>query len=133
MHSGELRNSKPPTSMLHAQSSNKELLILCSQLTWAAVGNLCELPNIRELNCAGIKYSAEHASSLTLPQLVSKLNALVIGDTCTLSFVDDSLLNLISMHGKNLTSLDCSGCIDVTDSGELTALDPGFTYISKKI
>lgn len=65
-------------------------------MTWAAVGALCELPNLKNLNCAGIKYSPEHAQSVILPQLLEKLESLTIGDTCTLSFVDDSLLTLVS-------------------------------------
>lgn len=96
--------------------------MLCSnhlQLTWEGLGQMYELPALNHLNVSGVKYKAEHAGSVLLPQLLGKLDALVLGDTCTLSFVDDSLLRLIASSAHALTLLDCSGCIDITDAGKL--------------
>jgi hypothetical protein len=44
-----------------------------------------------------------------LPAVLSRLQGLVVGDTCTLSYVDDSLLVLLAKHASSLTALDCSG------------------------
>lgn len=85
------------------------------QLTWADLGQLALLPKLRHLNCAGVKYEAGHSESLLLPSLLERLHTLVVGDSCTLSYIDDSLLALLGRHGKNLKELDCSGCIDITD------------------
>jgi hypothetical protein len=51
----------------------------------------------------------DHAAAPGLPAVLSRLESLVVGDTCTLSYVDDSLLVLLAKHAKRLTALDCSG------------------------
>lgn len=41
---------------------------------------------------AGVRYKAEHAQDEDLPRLIQKLTSLSVGDTSTLSFVDDAML-----------------------------------------
>ena len=93
------------------------LSLFAPQVTWAGLGQLSKLPHLQQLNCSGVKYLAEHAATTTLPSVISRLTSLILGDTCTLSFVDDSLLELVGKHGVALRQLDCSGCIDISDQG----------------
>ena len=94
------------------------LSFFAPQVTWAGLGQLSKLPLLQQLNCSGVKYLAEHAATTTLPSVISRLTSLILGDTCTLSFVDDSLLELVGKHGVALRQLDCSGCIDISDQGK---------------
>ncbi|GAX74833.1 hypothetical protein CEUSTIGMA_g2279.t1 [Chlamydomonas eustigma] len=103
----------------------------CSKLTWPGLGCLVSLQNLTELNCSGIKYNEasglhttpQTASASSLPSMLSKLQKLVMGDACTLSWVDDGLMNIVGAHGISLTEVDCSGCIDISNAG-VSALKP---------
>eukprot|EP00798_Chlamydomonas_sp_ICE-L_P010217 gene10217-8133_t len=116
-----LENCKQLTDGLlgHVQLGRLTTLNLrgCSKLTWTGLGQLSRLPNLQHLNCAGVKNQAVEASNDGVPQLLSRLKSLVLGDTCTLSFVDDAFLLLVGQYGKQLHELDCSGCIDISDQG----------------
>lgn len=95
-----------------------------AQLTWAGLGQLCEMPNLRTLNCAGVKWTSDYSQSLTLPCLLKKLNSLIVGDTCTLSFVDDSLMALIATHswwGRGCGALTTPACAGAACSLQGTA------------
>ena len=94
-----------------------------SQLTWSGLGHLSSLTNLRHLNCSGIKYvedgaSGDKATAVPLHRLLGQLSRLTMGDACTLSWVDDRLMAVVGAHASRLTTLDCSGCIDMSDAGE---------------
>ncbi|KAL6761807.1 hypothetical protein V8C86DRAFT_2528339 [Haematococcus lacustris] len=94
----------------------------CSKITWEGLAQLSCLENLTHLNCTGIKYEPHHADTPGLPTVFSRLTSLIIGDSYTLSYVDDSLMAVLAKH-SGLLSLDCSGCIDITDAG-VAALGP---------
>jgi hypothetical protein len=52
-----------------------------------------------------------------MQRVLGKLDSLTMGDSCTLSWVDDRLMQTVGDHAFNLTNLDAGGCIDLTDLG----------------
>ena len=118
-----------PGNVAHANKCNwmHHLIInhqsFYSQLTWSGLGHLSSLTNLRHLNCSGIKYvedgaSGDKATAVPLHHLLGQLSRLTMGDACTLSWVDDRLMAVVGAHASRLTTLDCSGCIDMSDAGE---------------
>ena len=94
------------------------------QLTWSGLGHLTSLTNLRSLNCSGIRQQGDSADNSDgtakderLHRLLGRLHRLVMGDACTLSWVDDGLMGVMGTHATSLKELDCSGCIDMTNAG----------------
>ncbi|KAG1673452.1 hypothetical protein FOA52_002218 [Chlamydomonas sp. UWO 241] len=110
-----------------AQSLTSLDLRGCSKLTWSGLGHLHQLPNLRTLNCSGVKYTGRSddtaddgdgdSSDARLRRVLGRLESLTMGDACTLSWVDDSLMGMVGEAATALLALDCGGCIDVTDTG----------------
>ncbi|KAJ9506529.1 hypothetical protein QJQ45_005026 [Haematococcus lacustris] len=103
-------------------------------ITWEGLAQLSCLENLTHLNCTGIKYEPHHADTPGLPTVFSRLTSLIIGDSYTLSYVDDSLMAVLAKHSSGLAGLapckqlaqlnlkDCSSLVTLSSSRFLTSL-----------